>query len=438
VELHHAERHGEADAGASRLGGVEEGKDSFLRIGGNAHAGIAYFEFDGVGHGVGGVIVNSPPWGIAWQPFNTKFSSKRSVDLQTRSALRLLRRGKFHILLGNIVRYIFSARIPIDGGFHMSHLARRDFLKNLLAASSAAFIPARTRGVTETAAALRIFKVGAISDGFSDDFEEALKLMKGYGLEWVEIRHLWGRVYNTEASPEQIRRIRELLDRYGFRVSVVSTALYKCALPGTKPLGNPKDAYPYSEQMDLLKRAAERAHAWGTDTLRVFAFWRVAEPEKIAGRVAEELEKAAAVARSAGVRLAIEDEGACNVRTGHELAQLLASVKAPNVGATWDVGNPWFSGEVSFPSGYEVLPKNRIWHVHVKGVACEAPGKQCRNAFADQGSIDLAGQLRALRRDHYTGTISLECEYSAPGMSHLQTTQRSMEGLLKVAAEAAA
>jgi len=320
----------------------------------------------------------------------------------------------------------------------MSHLPRRNFLKNLLAASTAAFIPARVRGASETAAALRIFKLGAISDGFSDDFEEALKLMKGYGLECVEIRHIWGRVYNTEASREEIRRIRELLDRYGFRVSVVSTALYKCALPGTAPVGNAKDAYPYSEQVDLLKRAAERAHAWGTKTLRVFTFWRVAEPEKIAGRVAEELEKAAAVARSAEVRLAIEDEGSCNVGTGHELARLLASVKAPNVGANWDVGNPWSGGEVSYPSGYDSLPKNRIWHMHLKGVACEVPGKQCHDAFADQGSIDLVGQLRALRRDHYTGTMSLECEYSAPGMSHLQTTQRSMEGLLKVAARAAA
>jgi sugar phosphate isomerase/epimerase len=319
----------------------------------------------------------------------------------------------------------------------MSKQIRRNFLKNLLAGSTAAFVPALARGAADTAAALRTFKLGAISDGFSNDFEEALKLMKGYGLQWVEIRQIWG-VYNTEASPEQIRRVKELMDQYGFRISVVSTALYKCVLPGTVQIGHQKDAYPYSEQMDLLKRAADRAHAWGTETLRGFTFWRVAEPEKIAGRVAEEMEKAAAVAKSAGVRIAIEDEGACNVGTGHELARLLADVKAPNVGANWDVGNPWTHGEVSFPSGYDVLPKDRIWHMHVKGMACESPGKQCKNAFADEGSIDLVGQLRALRRDHYTGTMSLECEYSAPGMSHQQTTQRSMEGLLKVAATAAA
>jgi L-ribulose-5-phosphate 3-epimerase len=326
----------------------------------------------------------------------------------------------------------------MSGGFMVSHLTRRSFLKSSWAVPAAALVTARAHGAPATAAALRTFKVGGISDGFSDDFEEALKVLKGYGLEWVEIRKIWGQVYNTEASPEQIRRIRELLNRYEFRVSAVCTGLYKCTLPGTKTVANPKDLYPYSGQMDLIKRAADRAHAWGTDKLRGFSFYRVAEPEKITRRIAEELDKAGEVARAAGVRLVIENEESCNARTGHELARILAAVKAPQVGVNWDVGNAYFGGEIAFPSGYDVLPKNRIWNVHVKGVACQSPGKQCHEAFADQGDLDLAGQLRALRRDHYTGAMSLECEYSAPGMTHFQTSRRSMEGLLKVVAAAAA
>lgn len=319
----------------------------------------------------------------------------------------------------------------------MANWGRRNFLRGLATASAAAFIPGAAPSAKETPA-LRTFNLGAISDGFSDDFEEALKLMKGFGLKWVEIRTIWGHLYNTEASPEQIRRIKALLDQYGFRVSVVSTALYKCVLPGTQAVGNPKDTYPYTGQMDLLKRAAERAHTWGTDKLRGFTFWRVAKPDDITARIAEELDKAGQVAKAAGVRLVIENEGACNARTGHELARVLASVKTSNVGVNWDVGNARYGGEVSYPDGYKALPKNRIWHVHLKGMACQAPGEQCHESFADQGNIDLVGQLRALRRDHYTGTMSLECEYHAPGMTHLQTTKRSMQGLLKVAAIAAA
>ena len=275
------------------------------------------------------------------------------------------------------------------------------------------------------------FKLGAISDGFSGDFEQALKIMKGYGLGWVEIREVWGK-YNTEATPEEIQRIRQLMDHYGFKCSVVDSALYKCTLAGTKPVGKDADAYPYAGQMDLLKRAADRAHAWGTDKVRGFTFWRVAEPSSTFTRVAEELNKAADVARAQGVRLVIENEESCNGGTGHEMAAIFKLAPAANLGINWDVGNGYTHGEVSYPDGYNVLDKSRIWHLHLKGMAC-APGlKSCHETFADQGVIDLAGQLRALASEHYDGTMSLECEFEAPGMTHLQTTRRSLEGLLRV------
>jgi sugar phosphate isomerase/epimerase len=184
--------------------------------------------------------------------------------------------------------------------------------------------------------------------------------------------------------------------------------------------------------MDLLKRASDRAHAWGTDQVRGFTFWRVAEPEKIFPQISEELVKAAAVAKQQGVRLVIEDEESCNGGTGRELAAILKMTPSPSLGYNWDVGNGYTHGEVSYPDGYDRLDKSRIWHLHLKGMTCASGLKNCHETFADQGEIDLAGQFRALLHDHYDGTMSLECEFQAPGMTHLQTTRRSMEGLLRV------
>lgn len=121
------------------------------------------------------------------------------------------------------------------------------------------------------------FRLGAISDGFSQDFEEALKSLKSFGLRGVEIRNVYG-IYNTEASPEQVRRIKDLLKQYQFRVSVIDSALYKCTLPGTAPVAGDKDLYPYHEQINLLRRACDRAHALGAEKIRGFTFWRVAHP----------------------------------------------------------------------------------------------------------------------------------------------------------------
>ncbi len=338
-------------------------------------------------------------------------------------------------------------------------MRRRAFLKNTVVLSGAALARPRLHGLAgmmsgssgdaalaHNASTLQAnadsgfkesrFKIGAISDGFSGDFEEALKIMKSYGLGWVEVRQIWGK-YNTEATPAEISRIRQLLDQYGFKCSVVDSALYKCTLPGTKPVTTERDTYPYSGQIDLLKRAADRAHAWGTDKVRGFTFWRVGDPASLYSRIAEELTKAADVAHAEGVRLVIENEESCNGGTGHETAAILKLAPAGNLGFNWDVGNGYTHGEVSYPDGYQALDKSRIWHLHLKGMACSPGLKDCHETFADAGEIDLAGQLRALTRDRYEGTMSLECEFEAPGMNHLQTTRRSLEGLLRVVNQAA-
>jgi len=274
------------------------------------------------------------------------------------------------------------------------------------------------------------FKVAVISDGLSPDFESALKVLKGYRIPWVEIRSVWGK-YNTEASPEQIQHLKELLDQYEIRCSQVDTALFKCKLPGTQTLGAGTGVYPYAAQMELLKRAIDRAHAWGTDQVRIFTFWRVAEPEKIFGRISQEIQKAAEVAKSAGIRLAIENEDATNVGTVHELARILATLPS-NVGANYDIGNGLWLGEVPYPDGYRALDPKRIWNMHMKGVQCAAGFKNCQETFADLGQINLKDQLQALLRDGYQGTMSLECEFKANGLSQTETTKRSLEGLLRV------
>ena len=322
--------------------------------------------------------------------------------------------------------------MPKEG--YRFHMRRRTFLKNTALVSGASLIPpplSSFGGTIESTQPQTRFKLGAISDGFSGDFEEALQVMKSYRLRWVEIRQVWGK-YNTEATPEQIIQIRRLLDQYGFKCSVVDSALYKCRLPGTEPSVKESDPYPYSGQIELLKRAAERAHAWGTDKVRGFTFWRIEQPPSIYARIADELGKAAEAARAEGIRLVIEDEESCNGGSGHEMAAILKMAPSPNLGFNWDVGKGYTHGEVSYPDGYQALDKSRIWHMHLKGMACSPELKECQETFADEGVIDLAGQFRALTRDNYQESMSLECEFEAPGLTHQQTARRSLEGLLRV------
>jgi len=311
---------------------------------------------------------------------------------------------------------------------------RRDFLQYALLTASVAY-DAHAWGSPPPP--VSPFKLAAISDGFSQDFEKALKIMKGYGLSWVEIRGLWGK-YNTEATQEEIRRVKELLDQYNFKCSVVDSGFYKCVLPGTNAVSIEGGYHtPYSGQMDLLKRAMDRCHAWGTDKVRIFTFWRVANPQEIYRRISEDLAKAADVAKKGGGgRLVIENEESCNAATGRELAAILKLAPAPNLGYNWDVGNGYDRGEVSYPDGYNALEKGRIWNIHLKGMHCQSGLKQCEETIADSGEIDLVGQMRALRRDNYNESMSLEGEFNAFCLNDPQTTERSLQGLLRVVNQA--
>ena len=312
---------------------------------------------------------------------------------------------------------------------------RRRFIKHAAALSASARLAYRANAAPISPPPQ--FKVGAISDGFSQDFEEAAGIIKSFGLQWVEIRRVYG-IYNTEATSAQIRQMNEIVKRNGLRVSVIDSALYKCTLPGTTPITNEKDSYPYSGQDELLKRACDRANVLGAGKVRIFTFWRVSEPDSISQRIAAELQKAADLATSHGVRLVIENEESCNAATGHELGRILAAVPVSNLGANWDVGNGYTRGEVSYPNGYEQLEKARIWHMHLKSMKCREALRQCSETIAGEGQVDLVGQFKALLRDRYHETMSVECEFSLPGLSHSDTAKRSVEGVLRAMTRAVA
>jgi len=115
---------------------------------------------------------------------------------------------------------------------------------------------------------------------------------------------------------------------------------------------------------------------------------------------------------------------------------MLARVPAPNLGANWDIGNGYWVGEVSYPDGYNALPKDRIWHVHLKDARCDSGFKSCHSAIVGQGQINIVGQLRALLRNNYQGTMSLEPEFESRTISHLDGTEKSMAALLKIMRDA--
>ena len=285
------------------------------------------------------------------------------------------------------------------------------------------------------AADVKQFKLGVITDEVTQDLEKALAWAQSYRLEWVELRNVWGK-YITEFTPDEVKRAKDLLAKYGLRVSVLDSAYFKTTLPGTtsKFAEGQGDfaANKREPQEALLERAFARAKDFGTDKVRIFSFWRVADPKTVFDRVAKELDRTADIAKREGIRLVLENEFACNVATGAESAAMLDAVKAPALGLNWDSGNAYAAGELRpFPDGYAPLDKKRIWHMHLK----DAEGTGANWRPIGGGKIDFVGQFRAILKDGFSGTMSLETHYLNAAKDKEASSRESMDGLLKVIRE---
>lgn len=257
-------------------------------------------------------------------------------------------------------------------------------------------------------------KLAAITDEITQDFERALDVLREYDVRGAELRGLWG-TNIADLDAEQTARARRALKERGIEVVCLATPFYKCNLEedtaeihGRMHLAQPRSL---SDQIELLRRCCHLAHEFGTDLIRVFTFWKRGPltPE-VERRIVEAFAEPVAVAQEEGVTLVLENEHACYIGTGAEAARVVAAINSPCVRACWDPGNAFAAGERPYPDGYEAV-RPFIQHIHVKDGVAEPGNGAVRWCVIGEGEVGYEGQFEALRRDHYTGYISLETHY---------------------------
>ncbi|MFL6354486.1 MAG: sugar phosphate isomerase/epimerase family protein [Bryobacteraceae bacterium] len=280
------------------------------------------------------------------------------------------------------------------------------------------------------------WKLGVITDQVDFDLSRVLDTFyRRYPLHWAEMRYLRLRGENrylyADATLAELKQVRRELNDAGVRVSVLDSAIYKMTLPGTDPVGErPAYADPAHERLDRqledLKRAADGAHAVGTNRIRLFTFRRVANPDAIFDRILEELQRAVTIAKQHDVVLLVENEYDTNTAMGREIANLFKAIPDSHLMHNWDPCNSYESGEVPFPTVWNEIDHSRISHIHLK----DARGKEWKPIGS--GEIDFAGQLRALTRIGFSGTLSLETRYRDAQQDAYRSSVESMDGLSRL------
>src|SRR5258708_19699160 len=72
------------------------------------------------------------------------------------------------------------------------------------------------------------------------------------------------------------------------------------------------------------------------------------------------LKQAAERCAKVNIVLLLENEMSCNTATGEEAAAVLKALPNKNFMLNWDPGNAAALGSRPYPTGYELLPKDRI------------------------------------------------------------------------------
>ena len=278
------------------------------------------------------------------------------------------------------------------------------------------------------------FKLSVITDEISQDFGHACEIAsREFGLEWVELRAMHDKnVINWNA--QDIGEAQAILKKFNLRVSEIASPIFKTDWPGApkspyspkKPEFGASD-FTFEQQDDLLDRAFALAKAFGNPPIRIFDFWRLDDQKPHRVAIDDRVRQAAIRAAKNGATLTLENEYACNTATGVEAGRLLNAVPERSLMLNWDPGNAAMRGETPFPNGYAAIPKSRIAHMHLKDIS-SAGEKKTEWAAMGSGTIDYVGQFRALKRDGYTGAMSLETHWRGGGTPE-ESSRRSMAGL---------
>lgn len=291
-------------------------------------------------------------------------------------------------------------------------------------------------------------ELGIITDEVHSDFALACEHAARWRLPLVEVRNVNGKnVVLLDDSEAEVAAgvVRDL----GLRVSGIASPVFKSPLDEIATTASADfsvaGAVTVADQLQLLERSCELARLFGTRLVRVFTFLRVPLSDDVVAQIVEHMVAAAEVAAKHDVVLAVENEPACVIGTGAELATFLQRLDdalepelRANVAALWDPGNALAIGEERpYPDGYGALPKDRIVHVHLKDLGREAASYGTFVPIG-QGRIDYHGQFAALKRDGYSGNLVLEPHYSPAGMDTVQAAEVCVRAAREVLAAAGA
>ncbi len=223
---------------------------------------------------------------------------------------------------------------------------------------------------------------------------EWLDLAQRYGLDGLEVPSGW---IGPSDSPEAVKAFKERLADHGLAVGMYNLGLQNWVDPSTVEQAKPLVEMAAELGAPLLRMMAQRWHP---------QIKEISRSQAIRASV-EGLAKVAEIAAPYGISLAIENH---HDHVGIELAdfvQILNGLPMANVGVNFDPKHPSRVGEdtMTFLRHPKVL--GRIKCTHLDNYSDTVDGWN-RNISLDEGDLDIAAVIVAIRDSGYDGWLSIE------------------------------
>jgi 3-dehydroshikimate dehydratase len=237
-----------------------------------------------------------------------------------------------------------------------------------------------------------MFILSAFADEISPDPQEQVDVLARCGVRHIELRSIL-KTNVLDLTDRQVRELKGLLDRHGFRLSAIGS-----------PIGKIKIDQPFEPHLKRFERAVELCKVFDTPNLRVFSYYK---PDGTAwedwrGEVMARLAEKARRAEKAGVRLLHENEHNIYGDDPRRVVDLMRALNSPHCRAVYDAANYVFCGY----DPWEGWQRTKEWtaHFHIKDwVAGAAHG-----SLAGEGQGRIPEVIAEAVARHYDGFATLE------------------------------
>lgn len=239
-------------------------------------------------------------------------------------------------------------------------------------------------------------EIGIVTDEISMDGKKAFAYGKEWGVRNFELRNIWGkRVPRLEK--EEIKRLKDLINEYNIKITALSPGIFKI------PLSDPAMKIHKGK---LLEDTFRLGKDLKVNKIIIFGIKREErDAEGAISHAIEHINEIVLKAEKEGFEILIENEPGCWADTAESTLKILKEINNPYFKLNWDPGNAAWGNDSPYPDGYRLI-KDYVANVHFKDVRKTDQG--CEWATVEQGEIDWAGQLKALKKEEYRGIITIE------------------------------